>query len=75
MDILAVQQRFIDAGYQFQEHVFNDGEPNCMIKFALATAPLHFHNHPCGDFGWGRFDRWECWRRAAEWLDKKEAGE
>ena len=75
MDILAVQQRFINAGYQFVEHIFNDDKPACSIKFTLNKSPHHFTEHPCGDFGWGRFSRMSCWRQAAEWLDAVEAGE
>ena len=75
MDILAVQQRFIDAGYQFQEHIYNDGGTgNCSIKFAKSKDPHVFSvgNNLVGDFGWGRFSRMRCWRMAAEYLDEIE---
>ena len=83
MDILAVQQRFLDAGFQFSEHVYNDGMTragelvNCSIKFAKDTSPhnLSADLNPTGDFGWGRFNRMHAWRMAAEWLDKHESGE
>lgn len=80
MDILAVQQRYIDAGYQFQEHIYNDGKTrigeliNCSIKFAKTKDP-HVFSTPgsvLGDFGWGRYSRMECWRFAAEYLDEIE---
>ena len=75
MDILAVQQRFIDAGFQFVEHVYNDGNcRNCQIKFTRDTSPHCFtpDRNLLGDFGWGRFSRMEAWRQAAEWLDRLE---
>lgn len=73
MDILAVQQRFIDAGYQFTEHIFNDGSPNdCWIQFAKDKNPS-FLSERVGDCGWGRFSRMSCWRQAAEWLDEQES--
>jgi len=76
MDILAVQQRFIDAGYQWEECIFNDGlYNNCSIHFSLSKDPLYFTRNILGDFGWGRFDRRDCWQMAAEWLDKVECGE
>jgi DNA-binding XRE family transcriptional regulator len=75
MDILAVQQRFIDAGYQFVEHIFNDdrGVGNCSIQFTKDECPHYFTKHPLGDFGWGRFPRMDAWRNAAEWLDEQES--
>ena len=78
MDILAVQQRFIDAGYQFQEHIYNDGKAcNCSIKFAKSKDPQVFSvgNNLLGDFGWGRYSRMSCWRQAAEYLDEQEQKE
>lgn len=76
MDILAVQQRFIDAGYQWQEHISNDGAfQNCSIYFTLCRSSFYFTDHHHGDFGFGRFERMDCWKRAAEWLDKVECGE
>lgn len=78
MDILAVQQRFIDAGYQFQEHIFNGGGThNCIIKIAKSTDPhiLTHGNNQTGNFCVGRCPRMNAWRQAAEWLDKQEAGE
>lgn len=71
IDILSIQQKFIDAGYQWEEHIFNDGMlGNCIIHFAKSTLPGYFLEHCLGDFGWGRFDRESCWRQANAWLDK-----
>ena len=76
VDILAVQQKFIDAGYQWEEHVYNDGiyndglNINCSIQFTKDTDPFYFSHHVVGDFGWGRFSRESCWGQANTWLEK-----
>lgn len=81
MDILAVQQRLIDAGFQFQEHVFNDDKHrNCFIKITRVKSPHAFdipgkYDHITveearEELGWGRFPRVEAWRLVAEWLDE-----
>lgn len=75
MDILAVQQRFLDAGFQFKEHVSNDGHPNnCYVQFSRCCNPHHFSECNCGlqvhKVGWGRFSRHDAWRQAAEWIDQ-----
>lgn len=76
VDILAVQQRLIDAGFQYRETVFNDGLPNnCLVVLSHSTDHHYFSRHPMGDMGWGRFHRMTCWRYVAEWLDQWEAGE
>lgn len=77
MDILAVQQRLIDAGYQFVEHVYNDGNPrNCFVAITKDTNyTFNFENHfSRGGHGWGRFDRQRTWMYIAEWLDEQEFG-
>lgn len=72
VNILAIQQKFIDAGFMFQETIFNDGKPNCSIRFTKDTSPHNFTygNNLMGDVGWGRFDREYAWLMAEEWLDK-----
>jgi len=79
MNILTIQQRFIDAGFQYLEHIFNDGKANCYIKFSRCQSPHHFDDcsskdcvYRKNDVGWGRFSREEAWRMAAEWLDTWE---
>ena len=77
LELMAIQERFLQAGYQFVEHIFNDEKAkyfgNCSIKFAKDPDPHQFTygNNLCGDFGWGRFDRMHAWRQAAEWLDNR----
>jgi len=67
-----IQKAFLAAGYQWQEHIFNDGMAECSIKFTLDKSPHYFEAHPCGDFGWGRFDREYAWAQAYEWLLAKQ---
>ena len=69
MIVQVAQQAFIDAGYQWQERIYNDGKPeNCSVDFTDNKNPLYFHKNCIGDFGWGRFSREECWERALIWL-------
>lgn len=68
-----IQADFVAAGYQWQENVYNDGKLECSIKFTENKSPHYFSEHPGGDFGWGRFDRWWAWAQAHEWLLKKQA--
>lgn len=80
MDILAVQQRLIDAEFQFEEHVFNDGQArNCYVKITRVKSPHAFGRNKYQHLtmeelnierGWGRFPRMEAWRMVAEWLDE-----
>ncbi|KKK62505.1 hypothetical protein LCGC14_3003680, partial [marine sediment metagenome] len=63
IDILSIQQKFIDAGYQWEEHIFNDGmSDNCSIHFTEDTSPGYFLKRCLGDFGWGRYSRKSCWQ-------------
>lgn len=76
VDILAIQKKFMNAGYMFQETIFNDGRHgNCSIKFALDKNCYNFTegNNLLGDFGWGRFDREYAWLQADEWFEKNVA--
>lgn len=73
MDILAVQQRLIDSGFQFVEHVYNDGsEYNTSVRVSRDKSPHYFSNNILGDYGWGRFPRHDVWVMIAEWLDGQE---
>lgn len=82
MDILAVQQRLIDKGYQFIEHIYNDGMirngvlVNCIIAITKnQVRGFTLENHfTWGGVSWGRFGRHEAWAYVAEWLDKQELG-
>ena len=86
MDILAVQQRLIDNGYQFIEHIYNDELSkegrNCYVTITSSKEPSfaeYYLSNKIVDWEtinrWGRFNRMECWRLIAEWLDRKESGE
>ena len=88
MDILAVQQRLIDSGYQFIEHIYNDELSkkgrNCYVTITSSkdnsfSSEYSSNKRNCIHWdtihSWGRFDRMECWKLIAEWLDKKEDNE
>ena len=72
MNILEIQQRFQDNGFQWLEHIFNDGhKDNCIITFSLSKNPHHFSDGgSCDDASWGRFTRIVAWNKANDWLDK-----
>ena len=73
VDILAVQQKFIDAGYQWEEHVYNDDlHDNCSIQFTKDPSPNYFLEHVMGNFRWGRFSRESCWEQANAWIEWKQ---
>lgn len=73
--IAEIQNRFIKAGFQFQEHIYNDGhERDCSIEFTRCRNRHHFGAGRCmkcdniGEVGWGRFPRLIAWSYAGEWL-------
>jgi len=70
-----IQKDFIDAGYQWTEHIYNDGWANCSIRFTKVTNPHAFSTYPTPKdcVGWGRFDREWAWQQAHEWLMKQQA--
>ena len=71
LSILGIQEKFYAAGYQWEEHIYNDDfYCNCSIHFTISNDPNYFSKHVLGDFGWGRFPRIECWQMANDWLDK-----
>lgn len=74
--IFEIQQRYINAGYQWSERIFNDGYyRNCRIYFTSSKNPQYFSQFRIGgDFGWGRFDRRAAWEMAGAYLDKIVAG-
>lgn len=79
MDILAVQQRLIDNGFQFIEHIYNDELStirNCYITMTKNNNPGFSFHHATNrelnideKLSWGRYNRMYCWRLVAEWLD------
>ena len=74
--ILKIQQAFQEAGYQWTEHIYNDGSPwNCSLQFTRDRSPHALHTYPRPDdcVGWGRFERLHAWLQAGEWLEKQLA--
>lgn len=74
--IAEIQEAFRSAGYQWIEHIFNDGHyvGECSIKFTRSKEPNYFTDYPVGDFGWGRYTRIAAWSMAYEWLFKRLTG-
>lgn len=71
MNILEIQQRFKDNGFQWLEQIFNDKHiEDCYLKFSLSKNPHYLSNNVCGDVGWGRFTRIQAWNKANDWLDQ-----
>lgn len=73
MTIPDMQQAILDAGWQFEEHIFNDGGPDCYVNFSNSKSPHVFGVYPIdeasrkerdGVIGWGRFWRQDAWERA-----------
>lgn len=78
MTIEKIQNELVAAGYQWVEHIFNDGiARNCSIRLTLCKSPHHFDSctyddceYKNKDVGWGRFERLDAWLQAKEWLLK-----
>ena len=71
MSILDMQAAIKAAGWQWQEHVFNDGlAADCFIEFTKTTDPHVFGMHPRPDdsIGWGRFTQQSCWQQAYAYI-------
>lgn len=69
--IMQLQKEIHKKGFQWTEHIFNDGrENNCHIEFTSEKTPSIFleqlfKENIQGEFyGWGRFRRLECWEKA-----------
>lgn len=65
-EITAIQKVLSALGWQWQEHIFNDGHSNCYLTITKDTDPCILGKTQ-GDAGWGRFGRLYCWREALEW--------
>lgn len=78
ISIMEIQNAFIEAGYQFQEHVFNDGQAgNCLLELTRNKSP-HAFDPDTGeesDFIVGRCKRYDAWRLAHEWLKDLQGNE
>lgn len=71
--IFAAQKAFANAGYQWVEHIFNDGDPgNCLIKMTKSTDPYDIDR---GKYTvcWGLFTRAGAWSKALEWLSHQQS--
>lgn len=70
--IARIQDRFREAGFQWIEHIYNDGlHQDCSIKMTTSYMPTYFTKHRVtGDLAWGRFPRIVAWQKASEWLDR-----
>lgn len=70
--IARIQDRFREAGFQWMEHVYNDGlHQDCSIKMTMSIDPTYFSKYRVtGDLGWGRFPRVVAWEKASQWLDR-----
>ncbi|KKN91165.1 hypothetical protein LCGC14_0220310 [marine sediment metagenome] len=59
--IAAAQKEFLEAGYQWQENIYNDGlDDNCFVNMTKSTDPCAFgvgYPEPEDTVGWGRFPR------------------
>jgi hypothetical protein len=74
MNLEKIQAAFMAAGFQWKEHIYNDGKAECSIEFTRDTSPhaLSEFPRPKDCVGWGRFDRWWAWAQAYEWLQKQQ---
>jgi hypothetical protein len=80
MTILEMQEAIQRAGWQWQEHVFNDSLAefrDCYVRFSKNDNPHVFQHVPAGqtvsdelleakrgEIGWGRYQRQRCWEMA-----------
>ena len=88
MTITEIQDRLMALGWQWQEHVFNDGmHSDCFLrmtreKWCHAFSYWSKEEKPDKEvdrirdtvIGWGRFSRQYCWEQALEWAERIERG-
>lgn len=74
MNILEIQEKFIQAGFQWKENIYNDSLPNCSLIVTRDVSPhaLDKYPRPADCVGWGRFERLHAWQQAYEWLQTQE---
>lgn len=76
MTIPKCQEEILKFGYQFQEHVFINGDT--IIKLSKSYSPHAFNNtvpSEC-DYNmlmWGKFNRDTAWNMACEYVINLEA--
>ena len=69
--IILAQKEIKALGYQWQEHIYNDGISECSVDFAKGTDPCTFMDGK-DDFGWGRLSRAQCWEQALDRIRRTE---
>lgn len=73
--IATAQEAFKEAGYQWQESIYNDGHMgDCSVRMTQSTDPCAFgcgYPEPSDAVGWGRYPRVEAWTKALNWLRKQ----
>jgi hypothetical protein len=81
MTIPEMQDQIQAWGWQWQEHVFNDGTTqNCYLQCNKNTNPHVFGPAPGeqtrkdreGNVGWGRFPRQTAWEFAYAYIRERE---
>jgi len=76
--IAQMQDEIAAAGWQWLEHVFNDGMGlafNCFVKLSKRREPQVFTDPAFRDpdeVGWGRFNRHWAWQQAYDYVMEKE---
>ena len=72
IEIVLAQRRIRELGYQWEEHVFNDGfgpGADCSVDFTKEKNPNYFTDDRLGLIGWGRFSRIRCWQSALSHME------
>jgi len=74
MDIMKMQDKLKDMGYQWREHIFNDDfiSADCYLEISRSTNPCVFLNDDPKTLGWGRFSRERCWSMALDFVSEQE---
>ena len=70
--IIELQEELKSLGYQWQEHIFNDGMPDCFLEISNSINPSVFSMHPETIPGWGRFNRLYCWTEAVKYAKERK---
>lgn len=67
IQIAAMQKSIKQMGWQWMEHIFNDGScADCYLKLTSRKNPTELSRGH--DIGWGRFARLYCWKEAHKWI-------
>jgi hypothetical protein len=62
--IADIQKEIKDLGWQWIEHIYNDGYEDCFLKLHDSKNPCVFSDITKDEIGWGRFNRKYCWEQA-----------